>query len=320
MSGLEIKNTDKLKIQKHNNVTWIDVQHLDRETFDSLQHEYKLHPVHLHESTQKVQHTQVEHEADYLFLVLHFPVLNKRTDRITIGQVGIFLGKHYLITIRTAESPAIHELFTACEQDENNEQYFKQGSSYVLYVLINKLLASISEMTERVENELDEIEGLVFDNRGSDAHVIGLLRQKITRLSRVIGPKRLILDDLAQQVDEVTGHSMHKYYASNTKTVNKLWEMIEEAKETIEIYKDADFTTSTEHTNEILAVLTLLFTFTIPVTVMGTLYGMNVPLPGGIQEGAWTFLGPYTTFSVLIVASILMALAMFLYFKSKKWF
>jgi magnesium transporter len=102
--------------------------------------------------------------------------------------------------------------------------------------------------------------------------------------------------------------------------VNKLWEEIEEANETVEVYKDADFTTSTEQTNRILAILTLVFTFTIPITVVGTLYGMNVLLPGGIETGEWTFFGRYTTFIILLVLSTLMALAMYLYFKRKKWF
>lgn len=95
---------------------------------------------------------------------------------------------------------------------------------------------------------------------------------------------------------------------------------MDEAQETIEIFKDADFTTSTEQTNQILAVLTLVFTFTIPVTVLGTLYGMNVPLPGGTEFGMWTGFGPYTTAILIAIVSLFMALVMYLYFKTKRWF
>ncbi len=175
-------------------------------------------------------------------------------------------------------------------------------------------------MTDDVNNELDEIEDIVFDNKNSDSQRIGKLRQRIVRLSRVIGPKRLILKDLAEQVDAFTGEKYYKYYSNNTKMVNKLWEEVEEAKETVEIYKDADFTSSTEKTNRILAILTLVFTFTIPLTVVGTLYGMNVLLPGGTATGEWTFLGRYTTFYILLTTSVILALAMYCYFKRKKWF
>jgi len=175
-------------------------------------------------------------------------------------------------------------------------------------------------MTEVIEDELDEIEGLVFENSSSDAQRIGRIRQKIVKLRRLIGPKRTVLQDLATQINSFAGSDMPRYYESNVKLVNKLWEAIEEAKETVEIYKDADFTTSTERTNKILMVLTLVFTFTIPMTVIASLYGMNVHLPGGLESPDWTFLGQYTSFYVVVIVSALVALGMYVYVKRKDWF
>jgi magnesium transporter len=318
MDDPKTQTTDGLNKQKHNDVVWLDVQSPGREVFETLEHDYHLHPVHLNESTQKVQQMRVEREEEYLFLVLHFPVYDARVDKILVGQVGVFLGKDYLITIRTTTSPTIQDLFM--QADNEPERYFSQGSAGLLHGLISKIIDDISAMTENVELELDEIEDLVFDNNVSDAQRIGKVRQKIVKLRRVIGPKRMVLQDLAEQIDSFAGQGMAKYYSNNTKTVNKLWEVIEEAKETVEIYKDADFTTSTEQTNQILAVLTILFTCTIPITVAGTIYGMNVPIPGGIEAGAWTFFGPYTTFLILVIGSLVLALGMYLYFRKKKWF
>ncbi|HSX30324.1 MAG TPA: magnesium transporter CorA family protein [Candidatus Saccharimonadales bacterium] len=320
MGDGEIQN-GKIRIQKHGDITWVDVRNPDSDTFADLGERYHLHPIHLTESVQRVQHTQVEREQDYLFLVLHYPVFQPHTDKIFAGQIGVFMGKEYLVTIHAENSPFIEELFNdSVHNPERAASRFRQGSSYILYLLISKLLQSIAGMTEIVENELDGIEGLVFGNSTSDAQRIGRVRQTIVRLRRLIGPKKILLEDLAEQVNSFTGRDMSKYYSNNVKTVNKLWEVIEEAKETIEIYKDADFTTSTERTNKTLAILTLVFTFTIPVTVVGTLYGMNVPLPGGIVVGPWMFMGRYTTLVVLLVGSTLLAYGMYVYFKRKKWF
>ena len=307
--------------QEHHGVTWVDVRHANSEVLAQLEREYHLHPVHLTESVQNVQHTEVERENNYLFLVLHFPVFEPHTDKIFGGQMGVFLGKDYLITIHAETSPFINDLFTTCEHNsEQAEQYFSKGSARLLHSLIVRMLGSIEGMTDLIESELDGIEGLVFENTVSDAQRIGRLRQKIIRLRRLIGPKRALLEDLADQIDAFAGSGLAKYYLSTVKMVNRLWETIEEAKETIEIYKDADFTTNTERTNRTLAILTLVFTFTIPVTVTGTLYGMNVPLPGGLVTGPWHFLGQYTTFVVLLILSLGMAIGMYVYFRKKKWF
>ena len=310
-----------LRQQKHAGVTWVDLENPDQDMLVQLEHDYGLHPVHLQESTQKVQHTQVEVEQQYLFFVLHYPVFHKATGKLTVRQVGIFLGEDYVVTIRSGAGTVFTHTFGLCVEDSARAlQLFKPGAAYLLYALLDNLLDDISLMTDGVLSELDEIEDLVFDNDISDAQRIARIRQKIVKLCRIIGPKRLILQDLTDQVGPFAGQNFTKYYSNNAKKVDRLWEVISEAKETVEIFKDADFTTSTEQTNQILAVLTILFTCSIPITIVGSLYGMNVLIPGGIVTGSWTFFGRYTTFGMVVVVSLLLGLAMYVYFKRKKWF
>ncbi len=304
----------------YSGVTWIDVGKPDDEVLDDLKHKYGLHPIHLQESVQPVQHNQVERGKGYLFFVIHCPIYHAAAGKITFGQLGVFLGKDYVITIHSREDASLAGFYRAAKDPEVGKTCFERGAAYLLFLLIGNVLDEISIMTYRVVNELDDLEDSVFDDSGSDAQEIGKMRQKIVRLMRIIGPKREVLSDLTEQIESFAGADMAKYYSNTTKTVNKLWEVIGEAQETVEIYKDADFTMSTERTNQTLTVLTLIFTFTIPVTVIGALYGMNVPLPGGIEVGAWKFFGGYTTFIMLLVLSVLLAAVMYIYCKKKKWF
>jgi magnesium transporter len=68
-----------------------------------------------------------------------------------------------------------------------------------------------------------------------------------------------------------------------------------------------------------LAVLTILFTLSIPASIFATFYGMNINLPGGIETGAATFLGEYTSFIILIIASITPTVVMMYWFKREGW-
>lgn len=309
-----------LRTRKHGNVTWLDVSEPNKTLFAELEHDYKLHPVHLQESVQQVQHSQVERESNYLFFVIHVPRYEPSVNKLVVEQLGVFLGKDFLITVHHGASiKMIEQVYNGCGDETTRETYFRHGPAYLLYVLISHILDDIFAMTDRVTTELDSIEDYVFGNSVSDAQRISNVRQKIVKLRRVIGPKRLILADLTQQIDSFAGGGMTRYYSNNLKAVSKLWELVEEAKETVEIFKDADFTTSTEQTNKTLAILTLIFTFTIPVTVIGTLYGMNVPLPGGLATGAWAFWGRYTTLGLAVGVSAVLACLMYAYFRRKKW-
>lgn len=312
-------NKDVLTLES-NGVTWVCVEKPTKTVFTQLEETYNLHPVHLKESTQIIQLTEVEREEHYVFLLVHLPTYNATTNRIQTSQVGVFLGKDFVITIHDGRKSVLNDLFDACSADaELATATFKHSSGFLLYSLIKQLLEDVSATVETILNELDAIEVVVFDNNKSDAYEIGKLRQKIIRLIRVVDPLQSVLQDLAQQINDFSQENLSKYYFNNAKLAKKLSEVISEAQETIEIFKDADFTTSTEQTNQILTVLTLVFTFTIPVTVLGTLYGMNVPLPGGLSPHAWTFFGTFTTFIIIALLAVGGAAGMFVLFKKRNW-
>ena len=87
----------------------------------------------------------------------------------------------------------------------------------------------------------------------------------------------------------------------------------------MEIYKDTDFVLSTEKLNKILAILTIVFTLAIPATVIGTFYGMNVYLPGGIETSQTAGFNDYIPLILVLLASGIPALIMFLYYRRLGW-
>lgn len=307
-------------MRKHsfNGITWVDVEAPGQAVLERLEQEYKLHPVHVHEAIRKIQHNEVEHEHNYLFMVMHYPMQQPRVGKITVGQVGVFLGKDYVITVHAKDAPFLDELYVHFTRSSDKQE--ARSAGYLLFRIVAGLLKTIEDMAEHVDVELDAIEDMVFANRASDAERIGRLREKIIRLRRLTGPKRFLLEDLRAQIGSFADKDLTQYYAYNLKTVNRLWDELDEARETVEIYKDADFITSTEQTNQILAILTVVFTFSIPATVVAALYGMNVFVPGGLESGSWAFLGKFTTFWAVLIVSALAALTMYLYFHRKRWF
>jgi magnesium transporter len=112
---------------------------------------------------------------------------------------------------------------------------------------------------------------------------------------------------------------LSEYYNDLMDHINKALEVLESSKETIEIYKDTDFMLNTEKSNQILSILTIVFTFSTPVAVIGTFYGMNINLPGGIEIGLWTFFGTCTTLIVVLIISSISALIMYWYFHKVGW-
>ena len=127
-----------------------------------------------------------------------------------------------------------------------------------------------------------------------------------------------MVSELERKVTQFANEDIEVYFSDLVDGVDRVWAALNECKETIEIYKDTDFIISADRTNKILALLTILFTLSIPASVIGTFFGMNVNLPGGLQA-PWTFWGPYTTLILIVTASLMPAIVMYLVFKQLKW-
>ena len=193
------------------------------------------------------------------------------------------------------------------------------SSGYLLHRIIDLLVDDLLHMLMKIEGNLDDIEDVVFDENTAVAREISLLRREITTLRRLVLPLRRTILELSRVIQRFSEEDLGPYFDDVRDHLDKVIEVLDEAKETIEIFKDTDFMLSTEKSNKILAILTILFTLSIPASVVAAFYGMNVNLPGGIETGSANFLGEYTSLIVLIVVAIIPAAAMMYWFKRKGW-
>lgn len=309
------------KTLRHSGITWIDIENPTAEDLEKLTKEYAFHPLHVEASLREGSLPQQERETKYLFLLLHIPLYDKTQHKTIASQVAMFMGKNFLITLHSDAVADVRKLFDLCEHDAaERDTHFRTSAGYLLYSVVKSLLNDISAQVFKIFRELDQTEDAVFDPAHPDAVTIAALRQKILKLRRTTGPLKTVMADLASSVHDLTKTNLSHHYRDLVRTANWLSEIADEAKEIVEIYKDADFTASSERTNEILAVLTIVFTLAIPATVLGTFYGMNVQLPGGVATGAWSFFGPYTTLILILLASLTPGGLMYWYFKKKHWF
>jgi magnesium transporter len=264
---------------------------------------------------------KLDQQENYLFLLLRLPVYAEKDYRITSTRLSMFLGRNYLISMHEASYKPLADLFQSVKTNEAIRQtYLGESSAHLLYHILLHLVDQLSPFLDRVMKELDQVEDGVYDQRVSVARDLSRIRMEIADLGRIIFPLRRLMEQLPSKAQQYSIDDM-TFYSSDLKDhLEKAWETLDELKDTVEIYKDTDYILSSERSNTILALLTILFTLTIPVTVIGTLYGMNVPLPGGLVTGPWTFLGIYTTLIVILVASVVPSVLMVWYFRRMGWF
>jgi len=322
--SLEVPVEKKIENIQGNEFAWIDLQNPDREDVEKLAAKYNFNELNIEDCMTKFELPKLDSYDDHFFVILHFPPLAQKIGISKNSQLSIFIGKDFLVTVHQGDLKPLVELVNTCKADLDQEMKSRllgESSGDLLHEIIDALVDDLLHTSRKIIANLDEMEDNVFDESKPVARSIALLRREINRLRRISVPLKKFVLEIAKNVKRFSDNSddeLSLYFDDVIDHIDKVIETLEESRETMEIYKDTDFVLSNEKTNKVLAVLTMIFTLAIPSTVIGTFYGMNVNLPGGIGDNVM-IIGPFTTFIVIILASAIPAIIMFAYFKKLGW-
>ena len=335
----------KLDTIANKGLTWLNIERPNREALmEILGRNYHFHELNLDDCLSKIQIPKIDRYSDHIFVILQFPTttssstttLSTTTKRakegsstttLHVSQLSMFMGRNFLVTVHQGDLQPLNQLFQLCkkESDSNSsnsqrEELMGKSSGYLFHTIMDTLVDDLLHRLMKIVGNFQDIEDTVFDDKGGIVKEISLLRREITTLRRIVFPlKRTVSEITNRDIQKFSEEDLTKYFNDVEDHINKVLEVLESSKETIEIYKDTDFMLSTEKTNQILAILTIIFTLSIPATVIGTFYGMNVNIPGGIATGQGTFFGTYTTLIIVLIISGAFALLMFWYFRKVGW-
>lgn len=303
---------------------WIDLQNPDRNDVEELAAKYHFNKLNIEDCMTKFELPKLDSYDDHFFVILHFPPLFQQAGISKNSQISIFVGKEFLVTVHQGDLKPLVDLVNICKNDSDQrrkEALLGKSSGFLLHEIIDILVDDLLHISRRVIANLDDLEDAVFDEAKSVAKSIALLRREINRMRRIANPLKKFVLEVAKNIRRFSDEGeedLSLYFDDVIDHLDKVIETLEESRETMEIFKDTDFMLSTEQTNKVLAALTIVFTFSIPATIVAAFYGMNVNLPGGIGD-QWMIFGPFTTFIVIILISSIPVVLMFIYFKKQGW-
>ena len=304
---------------RNNGFIWIDIIKPNRDEMKKISERFPFHELNLEDCLSKIQIPKIDRYEDHAFVILNFPTLEK--ERIPRSrQIAAFIGSGYLVTVHEDELRPISEIFQQCAQsDKAKQELMGRSAGYLFHTIIDALTDDLLNLVRKIVGNIQDIEDVVFDEHANAASEISYIRRQITVLRRIAIPlKRTVNEIASKDIRRFSEEDLTLYFDDVNDHIDKVIDTLEESKETIEIYKDTDYLHGTDRSNKILAILTIIFTLSMPVTIMSSLYGMNVDIPT-IEDASLQFLGRYTTFIMIVLGSSFIAVAMALYFHKIKW-
>ncbi|HJW88703.1 MAG TPA: magnesium transporter CorA family protein, partial [Dehalococcoidia bacterium] len=255
----EVKREARLDMVSGEGCTWLNVEKPTHKELDYLAQFYPFHPMDLDDCISHIQLSKLDEYSDYLFVILHFPLFNKRTRFTTASQVSIFVGKDFLVTVHSGDLKPLVNLFKECqEKEEARQEYLGKDPGFLLYRLVDALVDSCLPMLDKVLANLERVEDEVFDETVDAAQEVAVLRRDIAAQRRIFWPMKAVVADLEQKAQRFTKVDLKVYFGDINDHINRIWNTLEEAKETVEIYKDTDYVLSQDRLQRIMAILTII--------------------------------------------------------------
>jgi magnesium transporter len=293
---------------------WVNIDDPTPLEWGWLEEHFDFHALDLEDVLSRNQRPKIDEYADYLFIVLHFPVFDHSVGRLNAGELDMFVGGDFLITIPNQSLPPLEYLFERCRsKEELREQIFSKGSGYLLYRIVDDSFDYCFPMLRKIGNKLDASEQDIFEGRSEEVvRDISNVKQEIINFRKVIRPQRPVLRDLegVKQRFLAPDLDLEIYFDDVVDAHERIWDMLENYKEVVEALEDTNESVISHRVNDVLRVLTAISVIVLPLTLIASVWGMNVGVPGE---------GDTTAFWVLIGAMISLLVGMLAYFRHRRW-
>ncbi|HEY6638423.1 MAG TPA: magnesium transporter CorA family protein [Solirubrobacterales bacterium] len=285
-----------------------------------LEENFDFHALDYEDVLSRNQRPKIDVYDDYLFIVLQFPIFDPAAGRLNAGELDIFVGAGFLITIPNQPLQPVEYLFERCRQKEElRDQLFSRGSGYLLYRIVDDGFDYCFPMLRKIGNKLDVLEEEIFEGRSEEiVRDISNVKQEIINFRKVIRPQRPVLRDLEKVKERYLSPEMDLeiYFDDIVDAQERIWDMLENYKEVVEALEDTNESVIAHQFNDALRILTVFSIVFLPATLVASIWGMNVGLPGGGDPAS----SSSTVFWILIVAMLGLMGGMIYFFKRRGWF
>jgi len=300
-------------------LTWVYIEKPTTQDVEYLAQHFKFHLLNLDDVLSRVQRPKIDEYPDHLFMVLHFPVYNKANRVTTPSEVDIFIGESYIVTVhKSGDLKPLAKFFNECHVDEGIcTTYMSRSAGFLLYHILDRLVNYCFPILDKVVDNAEKLEDLIFARPVPETvHEIMMIRRDLISFRRIIHPQISVVEAMEREEYPFLKEDQDIYFGDIADHIRKIWDGLEDCKEVVDGLADTSNWLTSHRIQEIMRVLTIVMAIMAPATLLASIYGMNVHLPGGVEiEEVPTFL----PLGIILFIMLGIAAAMLWFFRRRHW-
>jgi len=301
--------------ERRNGFVWIGLHEPDAEQIQDVANTFGLHELAVEDAVHAHQRPKLERYEDMVFVVvktIRYVAHESPTtanEIVESGEIMVFLGKDFVITVRHGEHSALGELRKELEAEP---QQLRLGPSVVLHAVADRAVDTYLEVSELFENDIDLVETSVFapDSAVSPEQMY-LLKREILELRRAVMPLATPLRRLTEGYTPLVPERVRSYFRDVDDHLTTVTERVASFDELLTTLVDATLAKVTLQQNSDMRKITAWAAIIAVPTMVAGIYGMNFDY---MPELHWRYGYPIVFAAVIVVCSILHRI-----FTRKRW-
>jgi len=281
-SQAEIRSLVRLKKR-----LWIDLISPTESEVALLKEAFSLHPITAEDIVTKNTRVKVEVFENYMLVVLYGIYKNKN---IRLRETDFVLGKNFLITSHTQKI----EAFDSFKADKKLASISRSGMDFLMHSLVDMEVDNFLNVLEQFNDVVDKIEDRIM-KRPDPAIVEKILdlKRRVNRIKKIVVRQQEKISFLAKNQYALISPECQTYFRDVHDHFYTVTDMIEDYKYALAGSLDAYMYSVANTTNKVMKLLSIVATIVLPLTVISSIYGMNLAfLPGSeAPAGFWVIIG-----------------------------
>jgi magnesium transporter len=306
-------------IRRQGGLAWIGLYEPTEEEFSSVAEEFGLHPLAVEDALEAHQRPKLERYDGTLFVVLRPARYIDETETVEFGEVHVFVGENFVVTVRHGEASELGRVRSRLEGDP---ELLRLGSEAVLYAVLDRVVDDYAPVVAGLENDIDEIESEVFSGNAGVSRRIYELSREVIQFQRATVPLPGILGELIGVAEDP---ELQRYLRDVQDHALRVIEQVAGFREILQNILSVNLTLVSLSQNEEVKALTQASVaqndevkkisawaaiFFAP-TLVGTIYGMNFE---HMPELHWALGYPFA-----LLLMVLVSLSLYVVFKRRGW-
>jgi magnesium transporter len=311
LSAREFDTIDGLR-KKPDHVVWLDIASPTADDLKLLRQEFSVHPLALEDLEKRRQRPKLDRYAEQQIIVTYEVLEPSEPDRhFDLGELHLFAGPGYLVSVRWQDSPAIKEVERRFR--ERPDAVARTPGSLV-YALLDAALDGFFPLLDRLSDKIEDLEEVILaGGRTSDTlRIILGLKRKLLELRRNLSPQRDVANALLRRDLPLVDDTSAPYFQDLYDHTIRVLDQLDLQRDLLASALEANLSVTSNALNAVMKRLTAFTVVLMVPTLIAGIYGMNFHF---MPELSWPFGYPLALGAMLLTMG-----GAAVFFRARDWF